>query len=218
MKELSRALLALFALLPLACHGVDPPAFELNKQYKEVMAPQPPADPKSIEVTEVFWYGCPHCYRFDPYIDQWLAHKAADVVFNRMPAAIGREAGILHSKAFYTAQQLGISDRIHKPLFDAIHKDGKTMEMTTPEGLRALFISAGGVKGEDFDGAFNSFAVDSRVRAAEARLAAMGITSVPTVVVQGRYYSNGSLAGNYDTLLKVVDFLVDKVRREREKK
>jgi thiol:disulfide interchange protein DsbA len=157
MKTILRASLALLSLLPLACTGSDGAEFELNKQYREVMAPQAPADPKTIEVVEVFRYGCPHCYQFDPYLDKWLAKKPGDVTFRRRPASQGYPAGALQSRAFYAAQLLGIADRIHRPLFDAIHKDGKLM--ASPEELRELFVTAGGVKAEDFDGTFNSFAV-----------------------------------------------------------
>jgi thiol:disulfide interchange protein DsbA len=219
MKRVARAAVALLSLLPLACSAADAPtapAFELNKQYKEVMAPQLPADATRIEVAEVFRYGCPHCYQFDSYLDKWIPKLPKDVNFIRRPASQGFGSGAMQARAYYTAQLLGIGDRVHKPLFDAIHEKNKPM--ATPEELRELFVSAGGIKAEDFDGTFKSFAVDSRVQATETAIANMGITNVPTMVVEGRYYSNGSLAGNYDTLLKVVDFLVDKARKERERK
>ena len=214
MKFLSRAALALLAALPLACTAADESEFKAGQHYKEVRAPQPVDDPSKIEVAEVFWYGCSHCHQFEGYIDKWLPGKSGDIAFVRIPAALGRPIGVTHSKAYYTAEMLGVIERVHKPLFVAIHKDGKMMG--TPEQLRELFVKEGGVKPEDFDGAFGGFAVDSRVRIAETALREMGVASTPTVLVHRKWYTNGSMAGGYDKVFKVVDELVKKARAEKK--
>lgn len=216
MRFLTRAALALMVLSPLACSAKDGDEFLLGQHYREVRTVLAPTDPKRIEVAEAFWYGCPHCFQFEPTIDKWLAKKPADVDFVRLPSSLGRPAGILHSKAFYAAEMLGVTDKIHKPLFGAMHGQGKMM--ATPEEIRAFFAATAGVKAEDFDGAFTGFAVDSRVRRAESLLKDYGITAVPTVIVGGKYYTYGSLAGNHENMLRVIDFLVAKVRKERGSK
>ena len=217
MRLIAPAVLALFGCLPLACSASDVPArFLLDQHYKAVRTVQPPADPLKIEVMEVFSYSCPHCFHFEPMVDQWLEKKPADVEFTRLQWGLGQPVGILRSKAFYAAKVLGVLDKFHKALFGAIHGQGKMM--ATTEELRALFVEQTGLKGEDFDGAFTGFAVDNRVRKSENLVRDLGITSVPTVVVDGRWYTNGTLAGggSNNNVFDVVDFLVQQARTDRK--
>jgi protein dithiol oxidoreductase (disulfide-forming) len=214
MRSIVRAVAALLILSPLACSAADAPsAFQEGKHYKRVLSPQDPVDAKKVEVTEVFWYGCPHCYHFDPVIEGWRAKAPPDVLFDRLPSTLGHQTGELHARAFYIAETLGVSQKTHLPLFRAIHDDRKPM--SSLEALRELF-GAAGVKPADFDQASSSFMVDSRMRRAETLVRAYGVTSVPTIVVDGRYLTGAGMAGGNDNLLKVVDFLVEKVRKERK--
>ena len=215
MRLTARAVLALLTLLPLACSAAPEETYKLDQHYKRTLSVKAPADARRIEVVEAFWYGCPHCFHFDPVVDQWLKSKPADVDFVRMPSSLGRPVGELHSKMFYTAQTLGVFDRVHKPLFDAIH--GKQQKpMDTPAALRDFFVTTTGMKGQDFDGAFNSFVVDTQLRRAEDELRGYGISSVPMVIVGGTYLTGPSLAGGLEKVFKVVDFLIEKIRRERK--
>lgn len=222
MRLLARALLSLAALLPLACSAADAPApaaaadFKEGVQYKRVPTEQKVLNPKRIEVDEFFWYGCPHCYHLDPEISKWLPRKPADVDFVRVPNSLGRPEGLLHSKAFYTAEILNIGEKIHRPLFDAIQKDH--VPMTTEADVQAFFTQQSGVLPDIFTSTFRGFAVDSRVRRAEDMARFYTISSVPTVVVGGKYYTNGSLAGDFPKMMQTVDFLIDKVRQERKGK
>lgn len=214
MSLLARALIALSALLPLACTAAEAPAkYELGKHYNAVRQAQKPSDPGKIEVTEVFSYGCPHCFQFEPHLDRWLAKKPADVSFIRMPHTLGQPAGIVRNKAMYTAHMLGAFDKFHHALFAAIH--GQSRQMSGVEEVRALFVESTGLKAGDFDGAYNSFAVDSRFRMAEAAIREMAITSVPTLVVDGKYYVSPRSGGGFAEVLAIADFLVAKARQER---
>lgn len=214
MRFIFRAATALLVLLPLACSAAPEETFKLDQQYKKVLSPAPAADARRIIVQEVFWYGCPHCFHFDPYVEKWLKSKPADVDFARVPSSLGRPVGELHSKAFYTAQTLGVFDLIHKPLFAAIHE--KNQPVDTLDALRAFFVASAGVKPADFDGSFNSFVVDTQFRRAEDELRGYGIASVPTVVVGGEYMTGPQLAGAQEKVFKIVDFLVEKIRKERK--
>ena len=224
MRLLARTLLSLVSILPLACSAADAPAkaavptLEIKEdvQYKRVPTEQKPTDRKRIEVNEFFWYGCPHCYHLDSEIYKWLPSKAADVDFVRVPNSLGRPEGILHSKAFYTAQALNIGEKIHRPLFDAIHK--LHTPMTTEADLQAFFTAQTGVLPDVFTGTFNGFAVDSQVRRAEDMSKLYAIASVPTMVIGGKYYTNGTLAGDFPKMMQTVDFLINKVRQERKAK
>ncbi len=216
MRFIARACLVLSALLPLACSAAEEPAFQQGKHYKAVLTPQEPIDPKKVEVTEAFWYGCPHCYHFDPALAAWRAKAPGDVLFDRLPSTLGRADGEAHARAFYVAEALGVGEKIHKPLFEAIHQDHKTMN--TLDSLRELFGSAAGVKAADFDQASSSFMVDARMRRADSLLRAYGVSSVPTMIVDGRYMTGAGMAGSNDKVLEVVDFLIEKVRKERKLK
>lgn len=211
MRMFKITLLALTAVFASACSAASEPAapYKLGEQYKEVRNAAKPADPKRITVEEFFWYGCPHCFHLDPDLTAWLAKKPADVDFSRVPNTLGRPEGEIHARAFYIAQTLGIGDKIHKPLFDAIQV--QHLPMSSLESIRALFVEVAGIKPGDFDQVANSFMVDGRLRQAEQLAKDYGITSVPTIVVGGQY-----LVGGQVDQMKVVDFVVDKVRKERK--
>jgi protein dithiol oxidoreductase (disulfide-forming) len=215
MRILVRGLAAaVFSMLAFACSAQDGSAkYDEGKHYKRVREVQAPADPKRIEVAEFFWYGCPHCYAFDPVIDAWAEKRAGDVDFVRYPATLGRPIGVLHAKAFYTAEALNVFDAVHDAMFAAIHKQG--LPLSSEAQIQGLFTNTTGVLPDVFNATFKGFAVDSRVRKAEQLAQSYGVVSVPTVIVGGKYVTNGTMAGGFEEEKKVIDFLVEKVRKER---
>lgn len=216
MKALFRVLVTLAALSPLACSAAEAPKYKLGEHYMPVRAVQAPANPAKIEVMEVFAYSCPHCFQFEPALSQWLKKKAADVEFVRAPHTLGQPPNALRNKAFHAANMLGVTDKFHSALFKAIH--GERRAMATPEELRELFVQSTGVKAADFDGAYSGFAADAGFRRGESMVQALGITSVPTLVVEGRHFVSPSTAGGFSGMLAVTDFLVEQSRRERAKR
>lgn len=217
MRGLMRALVASLALMTFACSAQDGGGkFESGKQYKQVKTIAKPLDPKRITVEEFFWYGCQHCFHFEPDIGGWVTRKKpADVDFIRVPASLGRPEGTLHQKAFYTAEALGIGEKMHKPLFEGIHE--KRLPLSTPDALAQFFNSESGILPDLFASTFNGFAVANRVQRAEALSRDYVIYSVPTVVVGGKYQTNSTMAGSFPQTLEVVDFLIEKIRSERKK-
>lgn len=210
----STAILALCALLlgGLAVRGGAAAAtgLELEGQYEPVVPPQPTLSPDKVEVVELFWYGCPHCFQFEPHLERWLAKKPPHVVFTRVPAVFSsNRLWLLHAQAFYTAQALGVLDRVHRPLFDAYHADKRPLD--TKE-LLAAFFREQGVAEADFERAWGSFGVQSKTQQAVVLTARYGVTGVPTMVVNGKYRTSGSLTGTFANLLKVVDALVEQER------
>jgi len=161
-------------------------------------------DEKKSEVVELFWYGCSHCFDFEPNLHKWLKAKPKNVNFVRIPAVFNKRWE-LHARAYYTAEVLGVLDKIHQPLFDAMHL--KKQKMATSGELAAFFVKHG-VSKETFMETFNSFSVDSKVRRATDLTKRYGIDGVPTLVVNGKYRSTGSLAGGRENMLKVVDHLI----------
>ena len=164
--------------------------------------------PLKVEVVEVFSYMCIHCYSFDPLLKLWEQNKAEQAVFNRLPAVFSADWELM-ARAFYTAEILDVSEQMHEPLFDAIHKQPKNLR--DEDIMAALFLEHAEIPAAEFTESFNSFFVRSRVMQARAKGRAYGITGVPVMIVNGKYRVGGRMAGSNEAMLDVVDFLV---RRE----
>jgi thiol:disulfide interchange protein DsbA len=179
-------------------------------EYERLASPVPTEDASKVEVVELFWYGCPHCYRLEPYLNKWLKTKPANVVFIRVPAVF-RPLWAFHAKVYYTAEVLGVLDKVHEPMFDAMHVQRRKMD-TVPE-VKALFAKYG-VTSEQFDNAFNSFAVDAKVRRATDLTRRYGIEGVPALVINGKYLTDGVMAHGHDGMLRVTDYLISKESKQ----
>jgi len=208
MKCLKRGVLVLFLPFFMVATACAEP-YKEGEQYKALAQPQATASADKIEVVELFWYGCPHCYRLEPVIGNWLKNKPDDVEFVRMPAIVGPPWELL-AKAYYTAEFLGVMDTVHYALFDAIHKDKK--KVVDEAAVQAIF-EAQGVSAEDFRNTFNSFAVAVKVNNAKMMTKRYAISGVPTIIINGKYNTSGSLAGSNENILKVVDYLVEQERQ-----
>lgn len=173
--------------------------------YETISPAQPTHDPAKVEVIEFFWYGCPHCYDFEPLLNKWKENLPKNVEFIRQPAAFN-ETWAKHAKAYYTAEALGVVDKIHADFFDAVQKKGE--ELQTEDQL-AKFFAAHGVKEADFHEAYNSFPVDAKMRQAPAMAARYGITGVPAIVINGKYKTNGKLAGSHEKMIEVTNKLIE---------
>lgn len=165
--------------------------------------------PGKIEVTEAFWYGCPHCYEFDPTILAWAAKLPDDVVFVRLPV-MWNPTNQIHARMFYTAQALGKLEEIHTAIFREIHVE-KKME-TEENEIQALFARFG-VSAADFQKTFRSFAVESQLKRAKDLTARYQIRSVPLIIVNGKYVANGPGIHSYEELLAVASELIERERR-----
>lgn len=199
----------LFALLMLPSFASA--GFDEGVEYQTLASAQPTVNEDRIEVLELFWYGCPHCYHMEPEIEAWLKNKPDDVVFVRMPAVLGPSWELL-ARAFYTAQLLGVTDKTHPAIFDHIHKDRKRIRNV--EDVKKIFM-AEGVSEQDFDNTYKSFAVITRTNRAKQAARLYGIKGVPTLVVNGKYRTTAQLAGGNKQMLEVVDFLVEKERKAK---
>ncbi|KPK40193.1 MAG: hypothetical protein AMJ69_03285 [Gammaproteobacteria bacterium SG8_47] len=175
-------------------------------QYQKVIPPQPTSTADKVEVVELFWYGCPHCFQFEPELRKWLETKPANVELVRMPAVFNPRWR-LHAQAFYAAEVLGAMDKMHDALFEALHV--KKRRLNDEAQLQEFFVEHG-VSAEDFKNAFNSFAVYSKVRRAEDLTRRYGISGVPAMVVNGKYRTDGPMANGHTGMLRVVDYLIDR--------
>ncbi|OED37665.1 hypothetical protein AB833_22615 [Chromatiales bacterium (ex Bugula neritina AB1)] len=183
-------------------------AFSAQAQqgYENLSAPQRTSNPDKVEVVEFFWYGCPHCFQFEPHISEWVKNKPDNVEFITMAPPLN-PAWKIHSQAFYAAEVLGILDDFHEPMFNAIHKERKSMRK--PKDI-AKFVESLGFDGKKFTKTMKSFNVDAKIRQAMQKARDVGISAVPTVIVNGKYRTSGSIAGSYPRLIEVLDQLVAK--------
>lgn len=205
---------ALFvAVLSLLCGVAQGDTFEVGVNYDLLPIRVETADPNRIEVVEVFSYGCPHCFDFEPTIEAWRAKQPADVQFRRVPAVFREDWKIL-AQAFYAAEALGVTEKVNRPIFEAIHIKG--LNPGDPAVLAAVFKESAGVDGEEFLKVLNSFGVRSKVQQADAQGRMYRLAGVPTLIVDGKYtvYGQNVVGGNADRL-SVVDYLVAKERAAR---
>lgn len=179
-------------------------------EYKLISPAQPTITKEKIEVVELFWYGCPHCYNFEPFLKQWLANKPDNVVFYRVPAVFN-PTWALHARAFYAAKSLGLFDNgkhdFHEAFFDEIHKHKK--RLNSKQSLQAFFARFG-ISTEDFNNTFDSFAVNTKVKRAVSLSKGYQLDGVPTIIVNGKYRTDGPMAGGRKGIIKVLDFLIKK--------
>ncbi|MFZ6047988.1 thiol:disulfide interchange protein DsbA/DsbL [Pseudomonas sp. CR3202] len=200
------AVLAGASLLGMGAVQADD--IEAGKQYVELSSPVPVSVPGKIEVVELFWYGCPHCYQFEPTLNPWTEKLPEDVNFVRIPAMFGGLWNV-HGQLFITLESMKVEHQVHKAVFDAIHKDGK--KLATPEEM-AEFLATQGVDKDAFLKAYNSFAVKGQMEKAKKLAMAYQITGVPTLVVNGKYRFDISSSGGPEQTLKVAEHLIEKER------
>ncbi len=213
-----------FAAAAQAAPAATPaePVYTIGQHYQLVPTPTTADAGDKIKVEEFFWYGCPHCYRFEPTLKEWLKKLPKDVEFVRVPNNLGHPQGRIHEQAFYIAQLLGVEDRIHQPFMDALVRD--RLPLNDLPSVREFFVKTVHIKPEDFDGA-NGFMVDANMRRADQLAMDYQVSSVPTIVVGGKYLTEIGQPGIYDPkageevlykkVLNVVDFLIAKIRDER---
>jgi thiol:disulfide interchange protein DsbA len=201
-------LLWVFVLLPLAAVANADEHWQEGKHYEKLSSPVPTRNEDKIEVAEVFWYGCPHCYAFKPLIEKWEVDMPDDVAFELLPAALGR-AWEPHARAYYTTEALGVTDKTHDALFEALARDRK--QLTTAEAL-ADYLSDYGVDEDEFIKTFNSFGVNAKMQQSQSRIRAARITGVPTMLINGKYKISASTAGSHEIMIEVIDYLVKKER------
>lgn len=211
--------LSLFMML-LACVVFASGAsaqFVAGKDYLIISPPQPTESGNKIEVIEFFWYGCPHCNALQPSLEAWLKHKPDDVEYRRVPAVLG-QSWIPLTQAFYTFEALGLVEKFHHDVFDAIHKD--KVRLQDPDTLFD-WVAKRGVDRQKFKDTYNSFGVRSRVQRAIDMSRSYNIPGTPALVVDGRYMTAPHLglrkgeALSYERYFKILDYVIALARKSR---
>ena len=196
-------------LLSLAL-GAHAQQYEAGVHYQALPVPVQTANNDAVEVVEVFSYACVHCYNFDPYINKWEARLPDDVNFVRLPV-IWNPTNQIHARAFYTAESLGKLDEMHEAIFREIHINKKTL---STEADIQIFFERYDVSQEEFESTFRSFAVESKLKRAKNLTQRYRIQSVPLLVTNGKYLTQGTEIKNFDDMLAVTEELVERERQE----
>ncbi|MGQ0443303.1 MAG: thiol:disulfide interchange protein DsbA/DsbL [Methylophilaceae bacterium] len=180
----------------------------------DAVAQQIPTDNATkIEVMELFWYGCPHCYQMDPVLNAWVKKLPADVYFKRMPA-LPRTEWAPMAKAYFAMQTLGILEKLHGPLFDAVNKE-KTLNPTDEKATINWVTNKSGLDRIKVEETFKSFTINTNLNRAAQIFRASGATGVPSLVIDGKYITSSTMAGGNTQALKVADYIIDNVRKNK---
>ncbi|WP_460149863.1 thiol:disulfide interchange protein DsbA/DsbL [Pseudomonas sp. S3_A03] len=204
------AALVTASLFGMTAQAADVP-LEAGKTYVELANPVPVSVPGKIEVVELFWYGCPHCYAFEPTINPWVEKLPKDVNFKRIPALFGGPWDA-HGQLFITLDTMGVEHKVHAAVFNAIQKEGK--RLVKPEDM-ADFVATQGVDKTKFLETFNSFAVKGKMAQYKELAQKYGVQGVPTLIVNGKYRFDLGSTGGPEATLNVADQLIAKERKAK---
>jgi thiol:disulfide interchange protein DsbA len=204
MNQLRRALIAAIALSPVALRAQ--PAGEL---YSTLPNALPVENPAKVEVAEFFWYGCIHCYNLEPAIEAWLPTLPADAYFRRIPAVFN-ERWALDAAIYYAFETLGVLGKLHRPFFDAIHKD--RLKTEKPAAV-SEWLNRNGIDPKKFDETMKSFGVQSKLKRASQLTGASKIGGTPALMLQGRYTISTEQGRTQQGMLANADRLIPVARK-----
>jgi len=186
--------------------------------YRPLAPAQPTdAEPGKVEVVEMFWYACPHCYALDPYLESWRKSLPAYVEFRRVPVTWG-EAHRAHARLFYTLQALGKEEALHAAVFNEIHENKNYLftmgDERQTQAAQAAFATAHGIGAADFATAYGSFSVQTNLQKADDLVRRYRVDGVPTLIIGGKYVTDITMAGGKPSdLISLVNDLAMAARR-----
>ena len=190
---------------------VEAQGFYPDRHYKILENPTATTDPTKVEVVEVFWLACNHCYAFERHIDAWKKELPDYAVFSKSPVVSGfHSSAQTHARLFYSAKALGMEEEIVKAAFSAIHREGRLLAGTTE---LEYFFQGFGIPREKYKSVSESFGVENSIRQADQRAKKWEIRGVPTVIVNGKYQVSTTRQIGLDKVLEIVDYLIQKEKR-----
>ena len=216
---MKKSWLLLSLLLVAGAASADMSSFTEGVNYVAVTPAQPTdVKPGQIEVIEFYWYGCPHCFALEPYVEAWeKGGKPANVVFKRVPASMKGSEFYVDAQATFVADILGVGEKIREPFFNAIHLDGNDALRTDKDAIRSFFGKYG-VKPADFDATWDSFGVQSRLAQAQQLGDRYQVQGVPTIIVNGKWKTGAGYQMAPPDIMKCVEFLIAKEQGASKKK
>ena len=203
---LKRWFIGFCALLLISSNAVAQQAFVAGTDYQVIPTPVKTSQPDKVVVTEIFWYGCPHCFRFEPYVERWAASLPDGVIFEQVPSSLNPR-WTEHARAYYSFKFMNVLDQAHKAFFDAIHL--KRQRLTSLDTI-AEFVAEQGIDEKVFRETYFSFPVETQIRKNVQKEKRYGHRGVPAVIVNGKYLVSASLAGSNDRMIQIMNYLVGK--------
>lgn len=199
-------LTALLALALASASASAQMAFVEGTDYQAISPPVQTSDPDKVVVTEIFWYGCPHCFRFEPYVERWSSSLPEGVVFEQVPSSLN-PGWTVHARAFYSFKMMAVLEEVHRDFFDAIHLERqRLMDLDSI----ADFVASKGLDAEAFRENYASFPVETQVRKDNKKEMRYGHRGVPAVIVNGKYLVSASMAGSNERMIEIINFLVSR--------
>ena len=211
MKKFLAVLLFTLSSVTMSAAFADAP--KLGTEFDAVAQPIPTENAAKIEVMEIFWYGCPHCYHMEEPLSAWVKKLPKDVYFKRMPG-LPNASWAPMAKAVYAMDALGVSEKLHTPLFEAIHKS-KTLNPTDEAATIVWVTQQSGLDKLKVEQAFKSFSTNTNLHRAAQIFRASGATGVPTLMINGKYITSATQAGGNEQALKVADYIIGNVRSDK---
>ena len=182
--------------------------YKAGVDYVELPAAAPTQEPDKVEVAELFWYGCGHCFNFDPLISEWKKTLPDYAYFRPVPALFGGSWDI-HGQLFYTLESMGKLEDTHSAIFQAIHKQGE--RLATVDDMVKL-LKQYGVDEDEFRKTWDSPGVKLKISQAKRLAQTYRATGVPTLIVNGKYRIEGGMAGSYENMLSIANYLIEQER------
>ena len=210
---MQRVRIFLVTLLALAAFSAGAAELAEGRQYQRLQIPQPTESVGKVEVIEFFWYGCPHCADFEPVLDAWVRKLPVDVSFRKVPAVF-RDTWAPGARLYYTLEAMGLLDKLHVAVFNAIHKEKRNLY--SDEQAMLDWVVKQGVDRKKFSDMYKSFSIAGKVKRATEMTQEYGFGGVPVLIVGGKYMPVN--AGSYGDMLRVTDALIAKNRAELGKK
>jgi len=190
-------------LLPLTAMAKN---YVAGTDYEVLSKPVQTLSGDKVEVLEFFWYGCPHCFKFEPSLSKWVKKLPSNTKFMRIPAPLNPK-WMVHTKVFYALEIMGKGDLYHTAIFNAMHV--KKQRLYTADKLIDFLVSQG-VDRKLLTDTMNSFAVEMRARKAAQLSRAYQLHGVPMLAVNGKYLITGEKAGSYQNMLDIASYLIKK--------
>ncbi len=181
-------------------------AYQEGKSYTRLAKDIPTQSGNKVEVLEFFWYGCPHCFQFEPTLAKWKKNIPENVHFVRVPAPLNPK-WMVHTKTYYALEIMGLGEKYHEPIFQAMHVDRK--KLFSFDAI-ADFLASQGVDKKAFTNTYNSFAVEMRARKAMQLGRSYRLSGVPMLTVNGKYVVSAEKAGSFNEMINITNFLITK--------
>jgi thiol:disulfide interchange protein DsbA len=212
MNPLRRRVLAGVSLAPLAALAPSRARAQLvaGRDYSVLSPEQPVESTAKVDVVEFFWYGCIHCYNLEALLEAWIPKLPADAQFRRIPAVFDSPRWALDAGVYFAFEALGVLERLHRPLFEAVHKD--RLRTDNPQAL-AQWLQKNGVDPKRFDDTLKSFGVQSKVRRATQLTRAFRVEGTPMLAVHGRYTISAEQGRSHAGMLAIAEQLIGLARK-----